>query len=89
MTKTILIKILPIVLPLLFFLIWYNYRKIKNKTKPKLNEMPLKRMLFISLIVFFSGVIYFRILSQHEIEGKYIPPSLEKGIIVPGHFTNE
>ena len=89
MTKVLLIKILPFLLPVLFLILWYAYQKNIKKVKPNFNQMPIKTMFLIFIIVFFTGIIYFRFVSQIEIDGKYFPPYLKDGNVVPGQFINE
>jgi len=89
MIKTLLIKILPFLVPIIFLIIWYNYQKMVKKTKPKFKQIPLKTMIFISITVFFIGIIYFRVISQIETKGKYVPPYLDNGEVIPGQFINE
>ena len=88
MFKTFLVKILPILVPILIFTIWY-YHKLTKKQKPKLNEAPYKLMFVVFLLTFLSVIIGFRISSQKDVGGAYKPAFIENGKIIPGDFKDD
>lgn len=84
MIRILLTYIVPLLLPAVIYFLWLKYTA--GRASPR--EMPWPWLvgagLFLALVVFIGLV-----LLGGEPGGDYVPPHLENGEIVPGHFRPE
>ena len=88
--KTLLTKILPLLLPVVIYFIWLRYSRRKSLATgadmPGLREAPWIWMIAAALGVLVLGVIFLQLTTGEEPGGVYVPPHVEDGRVVPGHI---
>lgn len=91
MIRTLLTKILPLLVPAALFLLWMwraRRRAAANGGKrPPLREAPWVWMAFAGLAVLAAGLVFFRFSTGEPPGGTYVPPHLEDGEVVPGRVV--
>ena len=88
--RTFLTKILPLLLPLVIYLIWLR-RARRNALAtgagmPVVRDAPWLWMVGAALAALAAGTVLFALSTGEEPGGVYIPPYVEDGEIVPGHI---
>ncbi len=90
MARFVLQIVLPIVLPTVLYLLWVaaERRRIERAgsgDKPGWQETPWIWLALLGLT--FAGLISLALalIGGESIEGRYVPPELIDGQIVPGH----
>lgn len=76
---------IPLLLPALFY---WLYLSIQQKRGKQVQEVPMTWLAVIGVcfVLIVLGVSWLD--DGQPIGGKYIPPSVVDGKIVPGHFEN-
>lgn len=89
MINLILFRFWPALLPLLIYTIWHRHavRRAKKAgiAAPHFRSGKLYWTVIVSLVV---AMLCFVVMGA-DIEaqkGRYVPPSMENGVIVPGHI---
>lgn len=86
MIRIILFNLLLFSLPFIMLALWLWWFR---GTRPDQAEM--KTWAYASLagfICMFAGLLFFRFASYAPTESVYVPPSLENGELVSGHFQS-
>lgn len=86
MIRIILFNLLLFSLPFIMLALWLWWFR---GTRPDQAEM--KTWAYASLagfICILAGLLFFRFVSYAPTESVYVPPSLENGELVPGHFES-
>ena len=86
MIRIILFNLLLFSLPFIMLVLWLWWFR---GTRPDQAEM--KTWAYASLagfICILAGLLFFRFVSYAPTESVYVPPSLENGELVPGHFES-
>ncbi len=90
MIRTLLVRILPLLVPVILFLVWYYMaRRRAGKTggpQPTWQQAPWGWIAFSGLLVLVIGLVSFRLSIGESPEGTYVPPRLEDGQVIPGHM---
>jgi hypothetical protein len=90
MLRVLLEYVVPIVLPSLLYLAWlaYENRRIARGGEGVLRrwqEGPWAWLFAAGVALAVSGTLMLTLLRGNGIEGRYVPPRVEDGRIVPGH----
>jgi len=86
MIRIILLNLLLFSLPFIMLALWLWWFR---GTRPDQAEM--KIWTYASLSGFgcmLAGLIFFRFVSDAPTQSVYVPPSVENGELVPGHFES-
>lgn len=88
--RTFLIQTLPLLLPLVIYLIWLK-RARRNAVAagagmPPARDAPWLWMAGAALAALAAGTVLFALTTGEEPGGVYIPPYVEDGEIVPGQI---
>jgi hypothetical protein len=92
MWRVLLEYVVPIVLPSLLYLAWLAY---ENKRVARGGEGVLRRwqegpwawLFAAGVVIAVAGTLMLSLLQGFGTEGRYIPPHVENGRIVPGHVV--
>lgn len=88
--RTFLIQILPLLLPLVIYLIWLGRARRNALTTgaglPPARDAPWLWMAGAALAALAAGTMLFALTTGEEPGGVYIPPYVKDGEIVPGHI---
>jgi hypothetical protein len=75
----ILLFVLPFAVFALFLLV------TRGSVGKEFLEGPLVWLALAGLVLFFAGLVFFATFTGAPIEGDYVPPRYEDGVVVPGH----
>ncbi len=82
----------PVLIPVVVYWIWFkthvNKAKKEGKPAPRFRDGPWYWLVLSSLLV---GIACFVGLGMSSLgaKGKYTPPRMENGVLVPGHVEPE
>ena len=86
MIRIILLNLLLFSLPFIILVLWLWWFR---GTRPDQAEMKIWAYASLAgFICMLAGLLFFRFASDATTESVYIPPSLENGELVPGHFES-
>lgn len=82
--KFIIAKFWPVIIPLLLYVMWLTYVRIKNKEgeKVNINKKHVKAVIYSMLITTIACLIYF-FASTSPDKRTFVPTRIENGVIVP------
>lgn len=89
----VLIRVLLVLLPVILYFLWLRYRRRRQTALDAVDEAALsaaQRELswgvgFIAVLL-ISTFAYLAFSSGEDPSSRYIPPRVENGKVVPGHF---
>lgn len=89
----VLIRVLLVLLPVLLYLLWLRYRQRRQTALDGEDEAALaaaQRELswgvgFV-VVLLVSGFAYLAFTGGEDPNSRYVPPRVEDGEVVPGHF---
>jgi hypothetical protein len=88
--KTLLTKVLPLVLPILIYLAWWRLMRrravAQGQEAPELKDAPWTWLFAAGFVLLIITLFVLGLTWGEEPGGTYVPPVLEGGIIVPGHI---
>lgn len=86
MIRIILLNLFLFSLPFIMLALWLWWFR---GTRPDQAEMKIWAYASLAgFICILAGLLSFRFASDAPTESVYIPPSLENGVLVPGHFES-
>jgi hypothetical protein len=90
MLRVLLQYVIPIALPSVLYLAWlvYENRRVARGgtgVLRKWQEGPWVWLFAIGVVLAVSVAIALSLVGGYGTEGRYVPPRLENGRIVPGH----
>jgi hypothetical protein len=90
MLRVLLEYIVPLVLPSLLYLAWlaYENKRIAQGgagVSRRWQEGPWVWLFAAGVALAIAATAMLSLLGGHGIEGRYVPPRVEDGRIVPGH----
>ena len=86
MIRIILFNLLLFSLPFIMLALWLWWFR---GTRPDQAEMKIWAYASLAgFICMLAGLLFFRFASDEPTESVYVPPSLENGELVPGHFES-
>ena len=86
MIRIILLNLLLFSLPFIILVLWLWWFR---GTRPDQAEMKIWAYASLAgFICMLAGLLFFRFASDATTESVYVPPSLENGELVPGHFES-
>lgn len=92
MIRQILTIILPLVAPTILYLIWVKIRAKKQEAMaegqpvPEWQKLPWPWLAGIGAVLTVITLLFTGLQADLSEKGKYIPPHMEDGRLVPGHF---
>ena len=96
MIRTLLTVILPLLAPTVAYILWVwfmNKKKKDEEEKRPLKEWqtwPWVRLVSLGSVLVIISVLAFNIsLGQEDERGRYIPPHMKDGEVVPGRFVTD
>ncbi|RED48021.1 DUF6111 family protein [Aestuariispira insulae] len=99
MIKLILTILLPLIAPTVLYFFWMKLRRHKAKAMatgeplPEWEKLPWPWLIGGGCILTVVSLLIIGIPSTHDRDSIYVPPRMEDGVLVPGHFedapTNE
>lgn len=91
--SVIVLRILLVLLPIILFFVWRQYAQAKIKARETDDTEALDALQTRFMWVAFGLVAVFAVLagtlamtSGEDTSGVYVPPRMEDGQLVPGHF---
>ena len=89
MIRTLLVRILPFLVPVILFVVWYYLARRRagkaGLAPPSWREAPWGWIAGSGLLVLALGLAFFRFSTGASPDGTYVPPKYEDGRIIPGH----
>ncbi len=86
MIRIILLNLFLFSLPFIMLALWLWWFR---GTRPDQAEMKIWAYASLAgFICMLAGLLFFRFASDAPTESVYIPPSIENGELVPGHFES-
>lgn len=83
-------EIWPAILPLLLYAGWMVRQRKKARSRgeslPKLVEGPWFWAVIASIVIAIA-CLFFLGLSEESVKGRYVPPHMENGRLVPGRIS--
>lgn len=91
--RMLLIRILPLLLPIIILIGWmiYNRRKAlaKGLPAPTLKDAPWVTAGIVGIATLIFGLFYLDYHAGERPGGTYVPAKIEDGRLVPGHIERE
>jgi hypothetical protein len=90
MLRVLLEYAVPIALPSLLYLTWlaYENRRIARGGEGvlrRLEDGPWAWLFAAGVVLAVSGTLLLAVIGESGTEGRYVPPHVEDGQVVPGH----
>ncbi len=89
MIRTLLVRILPFLVPIILFAVWYFLARRRagkaGEKAPSWREAPWGWIALSGLLVLALGLAFFRFSTGASPDGTYVPPKYEDGRVIPGH----
>jgi hypothetical protein len=76
--------VLPFLLPFLAFLVW---RLLVTRGRGLLEQTPWYALTAIGLLLVVVSLVSIAVLPRSDTDVVYVPPRVEDGKVVPGHFV--
>ena len=92
MLRLLIFRFWPVLIPLLAYWLWHRTIVAKaqkeGKPIPHFADGPWYWLVLASLLI---GVACFIVwgASIEQVKGKYIPPHMENGVLIPGHVEGK
>ena len=86
MTRVMLVYTILLLLPFLIFGGWRWIARGARGHKEIVSDAPILVLLLLGIALVGAGLYFLASKEQAGIEGRYIPPMIKDGKIVPGHF---
>jgi hypothetical protein len=86
MIRVVLINLLLILTPVILY---FAYVYVRRRREPNLQIMenaPIFWLLAAGVGLMLAGLVVLGQWEEGGLEGRYVPPRIEDGRIVPGHF---
>ncbi len=94
MTRQIITIILPLLAPIIAYIIWGLYLKRKKNdidAGKKLNpwqQWPWHWLIISGSILMLLSLLFLGFSDDNNLDGKYIPPAVINGELIQGHFSS-
>ncbi|MFW0777808.1 MAG: hypothetical protein ACN2B6_08845 [Rickettsiales bacterium] len=79
----------PVLIPLLIYWLWHLRNKNKAKKAgsppPRFRDGPWYWAIIAALVTAFGCFVFIGLSGEHT-DGRYVPPTLKDGKVVPGHI---
>ncbi len=86
MTRVMLVYTILLLLPFLIFGGWRWIAKGARGHKEIMSDAPVLVLLLLGISLVGVGLYFLASKEQTGISGRYVPPVIKDGKIVPGHF---
>ncbi len=86
MTRVMLVYTILLLLPFLIYGGWRWIAKGERGHKEIMSDAPILALLLLGISLVGVGLFFLASKEQTGIEGRYHPPTIKDGKIVPGHF---
>lgn len=90
MARVVLEYLLPFLLPTALYALWLVWQRRNAATAgtavPAWQEGPWFWLVMAGAALVLAAIVASILLSAHTPKGKYVPPVLKDGVVVPGHF---
>nr|WP_298686695.1 DUF6111 family protein [uncultured Dongia sp.] len=83
MMRAILEVIIPLALPALLY---WLYLRIQERRGVTVREVPLSWLAVIGVVLLIISLGAGWLAGSEPPTGKYVPPKVVDGVVVPGHF---
>lgn|GEM_PF-881669 len=93
--RTVLTIILPLIAPSLVFFIWAWFAKRRAKAEarhqpvPEWQKWPWARLMLAGAILTALTLSAVAMMRDNPLGSRYVPPRLENGELIPGHFMEK
>ncbi len=87
MTRVMLVYTILLLLPFIIFGGWRWIAKGARGHKEIMNDAPILMLLLLGILLVGVGLFFLASKEQTGVGGRYNPPVIKDGVIVPGHFT--
>ena len=94
MIRLFLTVVLPLITPTLLYLMWVKIKRHKAKALadgeplPEWERLPWPWLIGIGCALTVTGLLFVGFPTDHNQDSIYVPPHMEDGVLVPGHFKN-
>lgn len=93
MIKLVLTKFWFVFLPIIFYFVWVFIMTRRAKDGGAIAEHIRKGLLFwaimLSFGLLFGCFLWLGFTQETKTEGRYVPPSVVDGRVVPGHMVDD
>jgi hypothetical protein len=86
MIRVLLVNLLLILTPLILYFTYIYLRRRNTPDSEIMENAPIFWLLAAGVGLMLLGLVVLGQWETGEIEGRYVPPRIEDGRIVPGHF---
>lgn len=92
MIRQILTVLLPLVAPTILYLLWVKLRERKEEAiaegqpVPEWQKLPWPWLAGVGAVLTAITLLFTGLQADLDTKGKYIPPHMENGELVPGRF---
>ncbi|WP_259781223.1 DUF6111 family protein [Aestuariispira ectoiniformans] len=92
MIRQILTVLVPLVAPTILYMLWIKIRTRKEEALaegqevPEWQKLPWPWLVGIGAVLTVASLLFTGLQADLEDKGKYVPPHMENGELVPGHF---
>ena len=86
MIRVVLVNVLLLLLPLILYFTYVYLRSRKTPDSEIMENAPIFWLLAAGTGLMLLGLLVLGQWETGELEGRYVPPRVEDGRIVPGHF---
>jgi len=89
MIRIVIVNLLLLLLPLVVYFAYVYLRRQNEPEEDIMADAPIFWLLAAGAALMLVGLIFLGQWETGGLEGQYVPPRFEDGVIVPGHTEPE